>query len=164
MKSDNSEQLPVNFDTGEATDVYIQRKYKRDLSRAKAMEQFGQKVMRIKMKALAAMGDSAEKLGIKKIGHGKILIAGDTAEEAISRIDELIEQHQEDGGTVVSLMEIRLGYTRLMLDSGKAHIDAEKQVTAINKTANITIPFPAGNPMVVAVKQTNAIEDIKPDV
>lgn len=168
MNPENKTALALNFDPGEVTDVAVRKKYKDALIEAKAFEQFGGKVIKIKMKSIAAIGSDLDKLGAKKIGHGRIVVSAEDAASAIAICDERIAAYSEadppvDPQIIVALLEVRLGYTRLMLDSGKAHIDAEKQLAAVNRTtSNIAMSFPQGQPMVVAVKATNSIEDTPP--
>jgi len=164
MKSD----LQLNYDAGEPMDVAVRKKYSTALTEAKAFEQFGGKIMKIKLKSLAAIGNDLDKMGAKKIGHGRIAVTGEEAEAAIAICDERIDAYRVmdppcDPQVIIALLEVRLGYTRLILDSGKAHIDAEKQVATVNKTSNIAMSFPQGQPMMVAVQSTNSIEDTKPE-
>ena len=151
--------VPLDYDPGEHTDVAVRNKYKSALSQARSFEQFGKRILKIKMKTLAALGEEAQALGIKKIGHGKILVASENAEEAIYKLDELID-NETDPEIRAQLMQLRLGYNKLLLETGQAHIEAEKQALALNKSTTLTIPFSQGKPMIVAVKTD--IEDTKP--
>ena len=65
---------------------------RRAVADAKAFAKFGVQVLRVKAAVLGALGTEAENAGIKQIGHGRILVASDNADTAISRIDDIIDK------------------------------------------------------------------------
>ena len=52
--------VPLDYDPGENTDVAVRNKYKSALDQAKSFEQFGKRILKIKMKTLAALGEEAQ--------------------------------------------------------------------------------------------------------
>lgn len=177
MKSDDT--LPVTYEPGPPAEVAIKldetairrakakARHQAALAEARMFEQIGSKVLKIKTRTLSMLGDNVEVLGIKKIGHGKILIAGENAETAIAKLDELVEelQHKDppcEPSVIRDYMQLRLSYNRQLMESGQAHIEADKQPSGKGDGANITIPFPAGTPMMVAVgTHSKAIDSIE---
>lgn len=163
--------LPLIYDPGPDGTVAIKAKYKQSLAQARLYEQFGSRVLRLKAKTQAALGKDVEELGVKRIGHGKILMASDFAEEAIARISLVIMQLQQrdppcDPDILVDLMQLQRDFNKQLLETGQAHIDAEKMVPAqIDNSINLRT-FPAGTPMVVAITKGKepgkTIEDTKP--
>lgn len=173
MKStDNKEQeakVPVAFSEPAPVAVSIKpdaaklkKKYNASMAEARAFAKFGAQVIKIKSKALAELGGMVEEMGVKKIGHGKILLASDNAETAISKLDDIVEQMVNDGleknqDLIVTLMRLKKEFNRQLIETGNAHIDAEKspqQQTPQHPGPQLA--FPAGTPMVVAIgKQPN---------
>jgi hypothetical protein len=143
------------------------RRYNRALAEAKALAQFGIKTYRIKARTQAALGDVAQKLGAKKLGHGKIMVASENAEEVISRIQDYIEELRAsdppcDPKVIIDLMHLLRDFNKQLLETGQSHIDADRATAGLVETANLNIPFPAGTPMVVAIKTGTPQNSIEP--
>lgn len=146
------------------------RKYSKAHAEARALERFGIKTMRIKARTQAALGDIAQTLGVKKIGHGKIMVASENAEEVIARISAYIEELKAsdppcDPKIIIDLMTLLKDFNKQLLESGQSHLAADRAASGLAQSSNLTIPFPAGTPMVVAIRANppnNCIEPSEP--
>lgn len=161
VKSDKS-KMPVRFSEQDPESVPVKpdpkkaKVYKKAAREASAFAKFGVTVLKIKQKALAELGGLVEDLGVKKVGHGKIMLASDHAEETISMLDDIVHNLMEEDPNanhdkIVTLLQLKREFNRQLIESGQAHMSADKQPVG-NHTANsISVAFPVGRPMVVAV-------------
>lgn len=166
--------LPTTFDGGQSEAVAVTldaaaaaRKRAKDrlmerMAEARELEKFGNKVMKIKLAALTAIGADVVKMGVKNIGHGKIALAGDMAHVAVEHLVDLVHDLQTrdkpcEPEVIVAAMKEMRAFNQQLMDSGKAHIEADKQVVQGNTGTNITFPFPAGTPMVVGIAPQKAL-------
>lgn len=169
-----SNPLTPTFDEGQSEDVAITldlvsaaRKRAKDrlterMAEARELEKFGNKVMKVKLAALTAIGADVVKMGVKNIGHGKIALAGDMAHVAVEHLVDVIHELKtrkkpcEPEAIVAAFKEMRQ-FNQQLMDSGKAHIEADKQPIQGNTGTSITFPFPAGTPMVVGIAPNKAL-------
>jgi len=166
--------LPTTFDEGPAQAVAVTldamalaRKRARErllerMAEARELEKFGNKVMKVKLAALTAIGADVVKMGVKNIGHGKIALAGDMAHVAVEHLVDLVQdlrtrENPPEPEVIVAAMKEMRAFNQQLLDSGKAHIEADKQVIQGHTGTTVTFPFPAGTPMVVGIAPQKAL-------
>lgn len=169
-----SNPLPTTFEEGQQEDVAVTldlvaqaRKRAKDrlaerMAEARELEKFGNKIMKVKLQALTNIGADVVKMGVKNIGHGKIALAGDMAHVAVEHLVDLVHDLQTrdkppDPEVIVAAMREMRAFNQQLMESGKAHIEADKQPVEGNKGTNITFPFPAGTPMVVGIAPQKAV-------
>lgn len=128
------------------------------LAYAKAYEQLGLKLLRLKVKKLGDVGNYiVERLGVKKVGHGTIAAASEDADEYMSKCADIVQELMArnppcDPEQIVAMMALIRDFTRLKLDSGKEHIAADRQPSLPTEGDKITVPFPPGTPLMIGVK------------
>lgn len=159
-------EIEVKFEAPTLMDVPVElkadpkkpkQKDRRAMADAAAFVKFGVQVIRVKARVLAALGKEAEQCGIKQIGHGKILLASDNAELAISKlgqiVDKLMKEPAPDYSIVVEIMGLQREFNAQLIRSAEAHFSADKQPFIIppSGTGGITVPYPAGAPVMIAV-------------
>jgi hypothetical protein len=175
-----SNPLPTTFEEGQTEDVSItldaasaaRKRAKERLAErmveARELEKFGNKVMKVKLAALTAIGADVIKMGVKNIGHGRIAVSGDLAHSCTEYLVDLVhdlrsrEKPPAPEVIIAAMKEIR-AFNQQLMDSGKAHIDADKQAVQSNTGTNITFPFPAGTPMVVGIAPQKSMQVEDPD-
>lgn len=166
--TDQPEELAVTFNPGPPADAVAitlddkalarQRRAAR-LADARAYEQLGQRLLKFKAKKFGEVGQYiVDSLGVKKVGHGTIISASENADQYIQRCDAiakelLARQPPCDPAVIVSLMQLIRDFNRQLLDSGEAHIRVDRQPTAGLEDNKISVPFPPGTPMMIAVGQ-----------
>lgn len=174
MSSGMSNPITPIFDEGESEAVTVTldamalaRKRAKDrlaerMAEARELEKFGNKVMKVKLAALTAIGADVVKMGVKNIGHGKIALAGDMAHVAVEHLVDLVHdlrtrEKQPEPEVIVAAMKEMRAFNQQLMDSGKAHIEADKQPVQGNTGTTVTFPFPAGTPMVVGIAPQKAL-------
>ena len=170
----NDDKVPLELvhreEPGQAIAIKAKERAANALTKAKTFEQFGMRVIKVKAKAEAAIGEYAQKLGIKQLGHGKVVIVGDVAQQAADTIAEVIEEMRArvppcNPDVLVELLQAQRDCLRLLLDIGQAHLQADRQANAPSDAGKIAIPFAQGAPVMVAIgKAPTAIEGEKPKV
>ena len=136
-----------------------------ELADAKMLAKLGAQVIRVKNKHLCLLGEEIEKLGIRRIGHGKIAIASHNAEEIVGElgayVKHLIEATDTDPEKVAGILAIHRDFNRQLMDAGEMHIKASASVESNNTASTSLPPFPAGSLIQVHVgpKDTKQIED-----
>jgi hypothetical protein len=156
-------------DHGQAIAIRAKERAAAAMVKAKTFEQFGMKVIRVKAKAEAAIGKYAQQMGIKQMGHGKVVIVGDIAREAIDTITDIIEEMRArvppcDPEIILELLQTQRDFSRLLLDTGQAHLQADRNANAASDAGKIAIPFAQGTPLMVAIGKspteiTQEVED-----
>jgi len=131
------------------------------LAEAKMYEKLGSKVLRIGVKGAHAIGDRASGMGIKVLGHGRIVISGENAQQAIDECDNMIAELKSaeppiDTDRIITLMELKLSFNAQLMATGKAHIDADKQAVMAPQDNRPGIPFPPGGSMTIMVESPPA--------
>lgn len=126
------------------------------LAEDQAFEQMGAHVLRVKLRTQAMLGKYAEKLGIKSIGAGRILLAGDNAESAVQNLDEIIQEMWSSSppvpaDTIATFLQVKCAFNRQLMDSGEMYLKSERAVNNDNKGSDFRMSFPAGSPVAVAV-------------
>lgn len=175
-----NEPIPADFDAGAPENIPVKldalalkkQKKAEELAEAKAFGQFGVKVMKIKAKAKAVLGKYADGLGIKNIAHGRIFLAGEHASEFIEQMDAIIKDLQSkvpscDPEVIATFIRLKLDANKQLLESGEAHLRADRFAVPVNEAGMTNVSFPAGQSMVIATgsKGSNPvqqIEDMKP--
>jgi hypothetical protein len=153
-------RIPMTYEAGEEMAINVKLDHYNEkrairLAEAKAYADLGVQVAKVKTGAYAKIGAYAMQLGIRKVGHGQIIAVSGTAEDAVDKIDALIEQlmtaeKPADPAVIAALMQTKLGFTRLALDSGEMHLKADRAVNEDKKGPNLSMPFPAGSSVVIS--------------
>lgn len=160
MKSDKL-NVPVKFDLEKIEELPIKitaqekKKRKAAINEALVFAKYGLPIMRIKAATLAALGRDIENAGVKAIGHGKVMVASENAEQAIAVIAAQIDELQKSDkptkhDLIVTMLKLLREFNGQLLNTAQAHFNAEKQLLVQNNTANLTMPFPAGQPLFIA--------------
>lgn len=165
-----AENLAVTFEEAPAETVEValderalarQRRAAR-LADARAYEHLGQRLLKFKAKKFGEVGNYiVEKLGVKKVGHGTIISASENADQHIQQCDALAKELLArdppcDPEVIVALMQLARDFNRQLLDSGEAHLRIDRQPNVDPKADTLSVPFPAGTPMMIAVNQPQA--------
>lgn len=165
-----SNEVAVTYDAGQPEEVAVQldeRALARQRSRtriaeARAYEQLGQRVLKFKARKFGAVGEYiVTTLGVKKVGHGTIISASENADQAIQRCDALVQEMLAkdppcDPDVVVALMQLKRDFNQQLLDSGEAHLRIDRQPTVGPESNTLSVPFPAGTPMMLAIGKQQA--------
>ncbi len=163
-----SEPVPTEFNEGEEVEIPVQldavavrRKRHRQrmaerASNARAFEQVGMRVMKIRVKSLSAVGVDIEKHGIKHYGHGVIAHSGEQAQILIDELGDIVQELRArtpavDPQIIIDAIALQRQLNEQLMESGKSHINATKQVESDNKGPQLTVPFPAGTPLMIGV-------------
>jgi len=161
-------KLPVTFDPPEDLPVELKTAVKAPVKTKKAVNQaltfarFGVQVLRVKARALAALGKEAENSGIKQIGHGKILVASDNAETAIARLGIIVDKMLKDKSnvdyeTILEIMRLQKEFNSQLIKAAEAHFNADKLPAPPGMpNGGITMPFPAGAPVMIGVGKVSS--------
>lgn len=133
-----------------------------ELAEAKMLSNIGAQVVQVKNKALALIGDDLEKLGIKKIGHGKIAVASHNAENLLSQlgayVEHLMTKTDADPEKIAALIALQRDFNRQLMDAGEMHIKASSVGDGNGKADHISVPFPAGSKLAVAIGPPHSTE------
>lgn len=158
FKPSTTAVVPVSYSmTAKEKAQARKRQLSEQLADAKAYEALGAKIVKISANTAKKLGDEMKSLGIQSIGHGRMFLAGEHSLMSIGKCDDIITKLLEadppvDPDKIVGLMQIKLGFTKLLLDSGEAHIKATKQAEPPPSDGNkLTVPFPSNQKMVVQV-------------
>lgn len=160
---DQAQDVAVTLDAMALAKKRAKDRLMERMAEARELEKFGNRVMKVKLAALTAIGADVVKMGVKNIGHGKIALAGDMAHVAVEHLVDLVhdlrtrEKPPEPEVIVAAMKEMR-AFNQQLMDSGKAHIEADKQPVQGNTGTSISFPFPAGTPMVVGIAPQNAMK------
>lgn len=158
-------ELPVTFDLATVEEMPLKlsskqkKKQKKQETEALMFAKYGLKVLRLKTATLAALGRAAQDAGVKAVGHGKVMVASETAEQAIARLTELVDELQlSDKATkhelIIDLMKLLREFNGQLLHTAQVHFNADKQLLIQNNTQNLTMPFPAGQPLLIGPAKT----------
>lgn len=164
---DPQPQVALTYDAGQSEDLPVQldaralaRQRSRDrIAEAKAYEQLGQRVLRFKAKKFGQVGEYiVTTLGVKKVGHGTIISASEHADQSIQRCDALVQEFMSkdppcDPDVIVAVMQLKRDFVQQLLDSGEAHLRIDRQPVAATEAPHLSVPFPQGTPMMIAVGQ-----------
>lgn len=154
-------ELPTKLDlaTIEASPLKLsakeKKKHKKQLTTAMMFAKYGLSVLKVKASTLAALGNAATDAGIKAIGHGKVMVASEHSEQAIARVNELIDELQQSDKSnkhelIIDLMKLLREFNGQLLHTAQVHFNADKQLTAPPGGPHLTMPFPAGQALLVA--------------
>jgi len=163
-------EIPVKFEPPVLSDVPIELKTspkkpkpkdKKAMADAQAFAKFGVQVLRVKARVLAALGKEAEECGIKSIGHGKILLASDNAENAIVKLGTIVDnlmtqQPAPDYGLVLEIMQLQREFNSQLIKTAEAHFNADKQPYMPSQPNGVLIPYPPGAAVMVGVGKSPA--------
>lgn len=130
-------------------------RHKARIAEAKIFARFGIQPIRLKAHTLAALGHEAEAAGIKQIGYGKVLVASDNAEEAIAALSGIVAKmmagDEPDYTTIMEIMKLQKEFNNQVISTAQIHINADKQVSDTDKGKSISVPYPSGAPVMIAV-------------
>lgn len=161
-----SEKLQVSFDPGAAMALPIQlpqklpakkkKKHAAQMVEAAAFAKFGVQVLRVKAATLAALGKQAEAAGIRSISHGRILLAADNAEQAVATLGAIVEDMVKSDvepkhAVLLDLMRCMHAFNAQILATAQAHLLVDKQVLPGTTEAKLTLAYPSGSPVMVAM-------------
>ncbi len=162
------EQVPIKLDE-KALKKLRKTKNAERLAEAQAMQLVGAKILKIKTKVYAQIGAQIEKLGVKHLGYGYLSSANDNADNALAECDKLISELTTnnpgiDPEVIVSLMQLKLGFNRQIIEVGESHIRADRMAATMPPGNNLMMPFPPGQSVMVSVGPSaqKAIENEKP--
>lgn len=150
-----AEALPVVL----SEKLQIKQRRAAKVAEAKAYEQLGQRILRFKAKKFGEVGQYiVDTIGVKQIGHGTIISATENADQYIRRCGAIIEELMArdppcDPEAIVAITQLIRDFNRQVLDAGEAHLRIDRQPTADPKADMLQVPFPAGQPMVIAIGQ-----------
>lgn len=157
--------MPVAFNPGPTEDLPValdaralaRQRSRARIAEARAYEQLGQRVLKFKAKKFGVVGEYiVTNLGVKKVGHGTIISASEYADQSIQRCDALVQELLAkdppcDPDVIVALMTLKKDFNQQLLDSGEAHLRIDRQPTVGPESNTLSVPFPAGTPMLIAV-------------
>lgn len=148
------EQLPIELLPKKA--LKAKSPMKKAMADAQAFAKFGVQVLRVKARVLAALGKEAEQCGIKQIGHGKILLASDNAEAAITKLGGIVEellgkQPGPDYSLILEIMRLQREFNAQLIATAQAHLLVDKQPGFGPAGNSITVAYPSGSPVMVGV-------------
>lgn len=160
-----SEEIAVTYHAGQPEDLPVQlddralrlQRSRARVAEARAYEQLGQRVLKFKARKFGQVGEYiVTTLGVKKVGHGTIISASENADQAIQRCDALVQELLAkdppcDPDVIVALMQLKRDFNQQLLDSGEAHLRIDRQPASAPEGNNLSIPFPAGQPMMIAI-------------
>lgn len=163
-----SHPVPIKLDKA-ALGKLRKRRQDEQLAEAKAFQLVGSKILRINNKVLGKIGKEIEQMGVKRVAHGRIASAAENAGMSLVKCDQLIAEMQAnnpalDPNVIVAMMRLQLDFNKQIIETGEAHLVADKQVTTSPAGNNLSIPFPVGQPMFVSVNPIpqKAIEETTP--
>lgn len=160
--------LPVEFqddDPGEVPIDMVALQKKKVDSKAKIAEraveaqlyqEVGAKVIRIKAKTLAMLGAYADKFGVKKVGHGRLLVCGDNSEVTMEEIDQSIKtltaaNAVANADRIIALLQLKRDMNRQLIDIAEHHIKGDRQIAPAPNGASLQVPFPTGDKMTLVI-------------
>jgi len=114
-------------------------------------------VVKVKARAYHSIGAHADSLGLRMIGHGRILVAGENAERAFQACMGLIESHATSGKVgadekIAHLLEVLGMFNKQILESGEAHLRADRQPVSGTPKNTLNMAFPPGKSVAVVVQ------------
>jgi len=130
------------------------KKLKEDLEDAKIFESLGAKVIKIRSKALKAIGANVEELGVQQIGQGRIVVGAENAERAFAKCGELIEKSIEATSglptpTALELLHLQREFNQQIIDCGEKQIDSCRQRDNKPTGQKPVFTFPPGKTAVI---------------
>jgi hypothetical protein len=163
--------LPVSFDEpaeGPPVEIPIDKseleemkaKAKASISKraleAKLYQEVGARVIRIKARTLAGLGDLSTKLGVRKVGHGRLLGAGDNTEMHMAMVIEEIETLRArdpvvNADRIIGLLELLDRMNGRLIEIGQSHLKADTQTDSRPSGTMVIAPYPVGSPMILAI-------------
>lgn len=157
-----AEELPVLFgqEVGSLVpikpDKNAKKRFNKSLAEAAAFAKFGARVIRIKTDAYALTGAHLRMLGVKDIGHGKLLSSSEHADDSIAVLDDIVQQLLKKGldadhKLVLEVMQLKKEFNKQLIETANSHINADKQLPGVPMVGGPNIAFPAGTPLVVAI-------------
>lgn len=158
-----TELIPINPSELEQAKQRRRQVLKDQIDQARVFERLGSKVIKVRLKTYQALGLEVEKLGVKQVGHGKIAVSGDEAHVMASVLVDLVHQlkqkePEKHAELIIEAAKEFRALNQQVMDSGKAHIEADKQANPDSKGQTLTIPFPAGTPIMVGVPQQKPVQ------
>ena len=165
-------EIPMNFEVQKLEGLPVQllpaaspAKPKPDQKKAmaeiQAFAKFGVQVLRVKTAVLTALGSEAESGGVRKLGHGKIILASEKAETFIDRLDalakKLTEEEKPDYHLVLDVMTLAKECNSQLIRTAEAHLSADKPLSPSSPPNGITIPYPAGSAVMIGVGKAPAV-------
>jgi len=128
------------------------REQRKEIKRTPGGRTFRAKVIRIKLRPFPSIDPEVEQARRRSIGHGQLLVSGENAHEAFSRLDETVRrlrnQHPPcDLKTIIKLMRLQRDFNRQLLECGEAHLDAaDSEPPPQPAGSKLSAPFPPGPP------------------
>lgn len=133
------------------------------LTEAKALKTVGHKILRVRNKVWASVGEDMGKLGMKNIGRGHFAAASSNADLAIAECDKWIEtlmtsSPPADPEVILGVMQLRKDLIDTQIELGEAHIKSATSIGSGNGATTLNIPYPIGGSVAVAVTPPKPVQ------
>ena len=130
------------------------KRLKEELEDAKVFESLGSKVIKIRTRALKAIGANAEELGVRAIGQGRIVVGAENAERAFAKCGELIDKSIEATNVLptpaaLELLRLQREFNQQVIECGEKQIDACRQHDGKPSGQKPVFAFPPGKTAVI---------------
>jgi hypothetical protein len=146
------DKLPIEL-TGER-----RQKHNEAVKDVNAFARYGSMVLRVKAQTLAALGKEAEKAGIKQIGHGRVLVASENAENAIATLGALAQDMIKVKPTpnhevILEIMQLVREFNHQLIVTAQMHIVADRQVSMEPAAQRSSLPPPNATVTIAIAKE-----------
>ena len=170
-----SDELPVEFNEGAQTSVEVKldakAQRKKDRLEMLAMyPELGSKVLKVNAKALASIGKQIELLGVKKIGLGSLAASNEAAITNLIKCDEYAKKLEADGATpcpdsMIAILQLQKQFGDQLIEVAKTYLNVDKLTGNGNSDKPMSLAFPSGTQMVVAVnsKKVESVDKQLPE-
>ena len=156
-----ADELPVDFNEAEPTSVPVvlderaQRK-KEKLDMLAMYPELGSKVLKVKAKQLSSIGKNIETLGVKKIGLGSLAAYNEAALVNFLECGEYAKKLEDEKGCecaeqIIAFRQLQKQFGDQLIEVAQTYLDVDKQSGNGKSDKPLSLVFPSGQPMVVAV-------------
>lgn len=130
------------------------KQLKQEMEEAQLFQQLGQRVIKVKTRTLQAIGEHLHACGIRAVGHGRIVVAGENADKAFGRCAEVLDKLMEENPMVaktaiIEVLQLQAVFNRQILEAGEAHLKADRQPESPQKGLAQMQAFPPGGAVIV---------------
>lgn len=161
-----SDELPVDFTPGEQTSVPVQldeaaQKKKERMEMLAMYPELGSKVLKVKARALASIGKQIETMGVKKIGLGSLAAANEAALANLINCNEYANKLLDENGcpeTIIAIRQLQKQFGDQLIEVAQTYLDADKNAGGANTDKPLSMVFPSGQQMVVAINSKKVDE------
>lgn len=159
-----SDELPVEFNEGQATSVPVQldekaQKKKERLELLAMYPELGSKVLKVKAKDLAAIGKQVELVGVKKVGLGSLAVSNEMVLANFLKCDAHAQKIEASGTaccdeTIIAIRQLQKQFGDQLIEIAKTYLDVDKHAGNGKADKPLSMVFPSGQPMVVAINSS----------